>query len=203
MRGVGLRHPAGWVALVAAACSAGFIWWILPVVAGVAADQQLSARAALRLSVWTCTPPDEGECPDGRRLHRKSWVVGPGNRFTTRFWHTVERMWVDEVYEIGRDGALWLVETAYASNGAGLPWDAGEGRLILSPNGYRLVGLHRRMGRLDARLYAGSRYLVILGADSLDLSDLATGTAVRLEVRAESAWERLWRKLRGSEPHSM
>jgi hypothetical protein len=69
-------------------------------------------------------------------------AISPGERFTFAYIHSIENVPVEGVFEVEEDGALRVVETRFASFGAGLPsLGAGkseDGKWLVAPGGQRL-----------------------------------------------------------------
>jgi hypothetical protein len=69
-------------------------------------------------------------------------ATSSGERFTFAYIHSIENVPVEGVFEVEEDGALRVVETRFASFGAGLPsHSAGkseDGKWLVAPGGQRL-----------------------------------------------------------------
>ncbi len=131
--------------------------------------------------------------PVGLSLEVRAWRSGEllyrapiasRERFEVSFTHSVERTPVVEVFEVGRDGGICLVETVYQSFGAGLPTEADEGaRLILGGGKIRITGMKRRIGELIVAVSFVPGHALAVGTHRVLLAELASpGTA--LVVRA-------------------
>lgn len=77
---------------------------------------------------------------EGRILYEAR--VSPGDRFIYSFVHSVEHQLVSEVFEIGSDYRIYLVEAASGGLGAGLPYGA-EGRVLVDNGLIRVTELNR------------------------------------------------------------
>jgi hypothetical protein len=119
----------------------------------------------------------------GRTLHRER--VWPGAVFTLDYVHSSERVPVRGTFRIEREGALTVVETAFAGFGPGLPqlgsgddWRVEHGMIVHRPRGEPLAEL-----RLRVTPVARQRLTTPSGR-ALDLPALiAPGRAILVSVR--------------------
>jgi len=110
--------------------------------------------------------------------------VSVGARFEVRFVHSVERTPVREVFAVGPDLAIYLVETVYESFGAGLPTTADKGaRFVLDGGRMRITGLRRRIGELRLAVSSVPGHALTIPGETVVLANLAEpGTALTLRV---------------------
>lgn len=110
--------------------------------------------------------------------------VRPQSRFEVTFVHSVERTPVREVFTVGPDLDIYLVETVYESFGAGLPTTAEEGaRFVLEGGTMRITGLHRRIGQLVLSVSPVPGHVLRVANRAVTLADLADpGTALGIKV---------------------
>ncbi|MGE5592386.1 MAG: DUF1850 domain-containing protein [Betaproteobacteria bacterium] len=122
------------------------------------------------------------EGPFGRLLYFVPMPVG--GRFEVRFIHSVEQTPVREVFAVGPDLAIYLVETVYESFGAGLPTTADEGaRFVLDGGKITITGLHRRIGELRLAVSSVPGHALAIPGETVMLASLAEpGTALTLRV---------------------
>lgn len=127
---------------------------------------------AYRIEVWL--PGEE------RVLYQTS--VKPGYRFTYSFIHSVEKKQWDEVFEIGDDYRIYLVETAFGSLGAGLPYDAA-GEVTVGDGEIAISGLRQPLPKLNLKASSFASCTLIFGETVVDLSapDVA-GKAIEVRV---------------------
>jgi hypothetical protein len=147
------------------------------------------AVAGLAGAVGTCAFASRGphllvEDIGGRRiLHReRAW---PGAIFTLDYIHSSERVPVQGTFRIERDGALAVVETAFAGFGPGLPqlgprddWRIERGMIVHRPQSEPLAELRVRVARV------ARQRLTTPSGRALDLWALtAPGAAILVKVR--------------------
>lgn len=156
--------------------------------------RQGGALAALALAVLVATAA--ALVPAFEALEVREWRTGRllyvarmpvEGRFEVRFIHSVERTPVREVFAVGPDLVIYLVETVYESFGAGLPTTAEDGaRFVLEEGKIRVTGLHRRIGELVLSVSPVPGHALVVSGETVTLADLARpGTALSVKaVRA-------------------
>lgn len=148
-----------------------FSLFVLLLFAGASLYYALHLRAH-RIEVWL--PLEE------RVLYQTS--VKPGYRFTYSFIHSVEQKQWDEVFEIGQDYRIYLVETAFGSLGAGLPYDAA-GEVAVGDGKIAISGLRQPVPKLSLKASSFTSCTLTFGDTVVDLSapDVA-GKAIEVRV---------------------
>jgi hypothetical protein len=121
----------------------------------------------------------------GRVLHCEA--VTPGATFVLAYTHSSERVPVRGTFRVEPDGALRVVETAFAGFGPGLPelgpgdaWWVADGMIVHRPARHRLPDLRVRVVPLTRH------HLVTPSGAALDLSHLM-GAGGSLHVYVERA----------------
>ncbi|HUF91054.1 MAG TPA: DUF1850 domain-containing protein [Candidatus Limnocylindria bacterium] len=118
-----------------------------------------------------------------RILHAER--VAPGARFVLAYVHSSEHVPVRGTFEVGADGRLTVVETAFAGFGPGLPelregdrWTSEGGMFVHIPEPHP-------MDELTVRVAPTTRHTLRLpSGHTLDLSaTMGPGGAIRLAVR--------------------
>jgi hypothetical protein len=102
---------------------------------------------------------------------RDAYVVALADGFFELSWeHSVERTPWRERYEVGPGGRILLVESEFASAGAGLPDRLHEGERFRAEGGtMRIEGRRVPVGELRVRLSGVSRHMLRIGAETIDL----------------------------------
>jgi len=127
------------------------------------------------------------EMHSGDRLYQAR--VKEGDRFAIEFVHSVERTPVKEVFKIGQDCTIYLVETEYESFGAGLPTMPGEGEeSVLEGGKIRITGIRRKIEPFLVAVSPVPGHVLAVGGEETALASLAEpGTGLRIRVVREPA----------------
>jgi hypothetical protein len=117
--------------------------------------------------------------PTGRVVYREP--AATGDRFTFAYIHSIENIPVEGVFAVEDDGALRVVETRFASFGAGLPTQAAgrsdDGKWLVAPGGQKLPEFSFYISRVN-------RSCLRIGDKTLDLNRLMEpGEIVAVAVR--------------------
>jgi hypothetical protein len=154
----------------------------------VAAGLALLALLSWRLPCLVVTGAD------GRPLLR--FPLWPEKQFTLTYVHSVQKTPCYENIELGPDGDLVLTSTEYESLGVGLPFSAGEGKLVNRDGHFILTGLNRHFAEIDLRAVPVARQALIVRGHRFDLNNtFAPGTLIRLKVRPVTLFQIFREKL--------
>ncbi|MEW5911434.1 MAG: DUF1850 domain-containing protein [Thermodesulfobacteriota bacterium] len=119
-----------------------------------------------------------------------------GERFTLRYYHSVENAPIWEVHQADADGRLYLEEERYQKIGAGMGHIPGQGRVVRRAPYEAIVGLHRPVGRFVLVIGSpGVDHTILWRGRAFNLSARAPHRAVRFAARPVSLLHRLWRGL--------
>lgn len=129
------------------------------------------------------------------------WValLTPGERFTLRYVHSVDRQPIWEVHSVDAWGALFVEEERFVMVGAGMGDLPGRGRWGGADGMQSIRGMHYRLGEFVLRIGSpGVDHTLLWRNTATNLSARAAGAAVQVSARPVSLAYRLWRQLR---PH--
>jgi hypothetical protein len=116
--------------------------------------------------------------------------VSPGETFSLRFIHSVEKSPVTDYFRIDDAYRMVLYETAFRSLNTGLPATISTGQLLTrTEQGFRLSIPDRVMP--DIRLWVDGQYAGTLeiGGKDIALAGLAGDTLLQMRVRKALMWE--------------
>lgn len=120
----------------------------------------------------------------------------PDKGFTLTYVHSVQKTSCYENIEVGPEGDLVLTSTEYESLGAGLPFLAGEGKLINRDGCFILTDLNRRFDEIYLRTMPVAQQALILRGRRFDLDNIsAPGSLLRLQVEPITLFQIFWDKL--------
>lgn len=172
------RLPSARLALIALAGLAGaaLIWaWLMP--------------GGLLLSV---TPVQGG--PPILEL-----PLLPGERFTLRYVHSVDKAPIWEEHSVDAAGDIYVEEERLVMFGAGMGELPGRGRLTGRGSHQVIEGMHWPLGSFVLRIGSpGVDHTIVWAGGEVNLSAIAPGQAVRISARPVSLAQRIWRRLRNS-----
>ena len=149
----------------------------------LAAAACLVAVAAGAWLLWPCGPVLVVEdSKAGRVLHRQR--VGPGERFTLSYLHSVSKTRVRGVFEVASGGTLIVRETSYGTPGPGLPEPTGADRVEIAGGAIRVFDLDQRLPELSFFVHPYTEHALEAGGRTLALSAaLPPGTLVKVRAR--------------------
>ncbi|MDF1554614.1 MAG: DUF1850 domain-containing protein [Deferrisomatales bacterium] len=126
------------------------------------------------------------------------WValLTPGERFTLRYVHSVDRQPIWEEHSVDPWGALFVEEERFVMVGAGMGDLPGRGRWGGAEGLQSIRGMHYRLGEFVLRIGSpGVDHTLLWRDTATNLSAQAAGTAVQVSARPVSLAYRLWRLL--------
>ena len=137
-------------------------------------------------AVLTVTPVAGG--PALVELH-----LEPGQRFTIRYYHSVENAPIWETHSVDARGRIYIEEERYQKFGAGMGKMPGVGRLVRRGSCEVIEGMHMPTGNFVLRIGSpGVDHTIIWGHRQVNLSSMAPHTAVRFSARPVSYLHYLW-----------
>ena len=125
-----------------------------------------------------------------------SALLEPGEQFTLRYVHSVDRTPIWEVHSIAATGDIFVEEERFVMIGAGMGDLPGRGRWTGGDGLQAIKDLHYRVGEFVLRVgSAGVAHTLIWRGTETNLSELAEGEAVLVSGRPVSQLHRIWRHL--------
>jgi hypothetical protein len=119
----------------------------------------------------------------------------PGERFTLRYVHSVDRSPVWEEHSVDRNGTIYIQGERFVMFGAGMGHWEGHGTLT-SRGPYQVIeNIHKPLGHFVLRV--GSEnvdHTIIWRGQPVHLSKLAPGQAVLVAAKPVSRLQRLWQR---------
>ena len=118
----------------------------------------------------------------------------PDERFTLRYYHSVENAPIWEVHSVDQDGRLYIEEERYLKFGAGMGRMPGVGRMVMEGPYEAIIDMHQPTG--DFVLRVGSRgvdHTIIWRGIHTNLSATMPHRAVQFKAQPVSLFHRLWR----------
>ena len=120
----------------------------------------------------------------------------PGERFTIRYYHSVENAPIWEEHSLDEKGRIYIEEERYLKFGAGMGQMPGVGRMVRRGPYKVIENMHMPTGNFILRVGSpGVDHTVIWRGISKNLSSVAPHRAVRFSARPVSMLYRVWRCL--------
>ena len=120
----------------------------------------------------------------------------PGERFTIRYYHSVENAPIWETHSVDSTGRIYIEEERYLKFGAGMGRMPGVGRMVWRPPYEVIEDMHMPTGNFILRIGSpGVDHTVIWRGRCKNLSAIAPHVAVRFSARPVSLLYRLWRRI--------
>ncbi|RJX28830.1 MAG: DUF1850 domain-containing protein [Desulfarculus sp.] len=120
----------------------------------------------------------------------------PGERFTLRYYHSVENAPIWEEHSVDRQGRIYIEEERYLKYGAGMGKMPGVGRMVMRGPYEAITDMHMPTGDFVLRVGSpGVDHTVLWRGRAVNLSARAPHQAVRFAARPVSLLHRLWRGL--------
>jgi hypothetical protein len=119
----------------------------------------------------------------------------PGERFTLRYIHSVDRTPIWEEHSVDRGGSIYIEQERFVMFGAGMGHWQGHGTLT-SRGRYQVIeNIHEPVGKFVLRV-GGEEvdHTIIWRGARIHLSHLAAGRPVVVAARPVSLLQRLWRR---------
>lgn len=119
-----------------------------------------------------------------------------GERFTLRYYHSVENAPIWEEHSLDEKGRIYIEEERYLKFGAGMGQMPGVGRMVRRGPYKVIENMHMPTGNFILRVGSpGVDHTVIWRGISKNLSSVAPHRAVRFSARPVSMLYRVWRCL--------
>jgi hypothetical protein len=120
----------------------------------------------------------------------------PGERFTIRYYHSVENAPIWEEHSLDAEGRIFIEEERYLKFGAGMGRMPGVGRMAHRGDYEVIEDMHMPTGNFVLRVGSpGVDHTIIWRSRSKNLSAVAPHVAVQFSALPVSLLYRLWRRL--------
>ena len=120
----------------------------------------------------------------------------PDERFTIRYYHSVENAPIWEEHRVDARGRIFIEEERYLKFGAGMGRMPGVGRMVRRGEYEVIEDMHMPTGNFVLRVGSpGVDHTVIWRGRNKNLSAVAPHVAVQFSARPVSLLYSLWRKL--------
>jgi hypothetical protein len=120
----------------------------------------------------------------------------PGERFTIRYYHSVENAPIWEEHSLDAEGRIFIEEERYLKFGAGMGRMPGVGRMVQRGDYEAIEDMHMPTGNFVLRIGSpGVDHTIIWRGRSKNLSAVAPHVAVQFSARPVSLLYSLWRRL--------
>ena len=122
------------------------------------------------------------------------WLA-PGERFTIRYFHSVENAPIWETHSVDAEGRLFIEEERYLKFGAGMGKMPGVGRMVRRGDYEVIEDMHMPTGDFVLRIGSpGVDHTLIWQDREINLSAMAPHVAVQFSARPVSRLQRLWHR---------
>jgi hypothetical protein len=119
--------------------------------------------------------------------------LDPGEHFTLRYVHSVERLPVWEAHSVDACGRIYVEEERYLRLGAGMGQMPGVGRVVRKGPYEAIEDMHLPTGDFVLRIGSAAVAHTLIWRDrEVNLSALAPHRAVQLSARPINRFQRLW-----------
>jgi hypothetical protein len=119
--------------------------------------------------------------------------LNPGERFTIRYYHSVENAPIWETHSVDAGGRIFIEEERYLKFGAGMGKMPGVGRMVRRGPYELITDMHMPTGDFVLRIgLPGVDHTLIHQKREINLSALAPHVAVRFSARPVSLLYRIW-----------
>lgn len=123
-------------------------------------------------------------------------ILDPGERFTIRYYHSVENAPIWETHSVDENGAIYIEEERYVKFGAGMGKMPGVGRMVQRGPYEVIEDMHRPVGNFILRIGSpGVDHTLLWREKAVNLSELAPHQAVRFTTTPVSRLYRMYRTL--------
>ena len=120
----------------------------------------------------------------------------PGERFTLRYYHSVENAPIWEEHSLDENGRIYIEEERYLKFGAGMGRMPGVGRMVKRGPYEVIEDMHMPTGNFILRVGSpGVDHTVVWRGRQKNLSEVVPHAAVKFSARPVSLLYRLWRGL--------
>ena len=119
-----------------------------------------------------------------------------GERFTIKYYHSVENAPIWEEHSVDGEGRIFIEEERYAKFGAGMGRMPGVGRMVRRGDYEVIEDMHMPTGDFVLRVGSpGVDHTIIWRGRSKNLSAMAAHVAVQFSARPVSLLYSLWRRI--------
>lgn len=119
-----------------------------------------------------------------------------GERFTIRYYHSVENAPIWETHSVDKEGRIYIEEERYLKFGAGMGHMPGFGHMVHRAPYEVIENMHMPTGDFILRIgSAGVNHTIIWRGRERNLSAVAPHVAVRFRARPVSLLYHLWRNI--------
>lgn len=123
--------------------------------------------------------------------------MNPGERFTLRYFHSVENAPIWETHSMDRTGKIFIEEEKYEKFGAGMGKMPGVGRMVTQGIYEVITDMHMPVGNFILRVGSkGVDHTLIWRDRQFNLSETLAHKAVMFSGRPESMLRQWWRTCR-------
>ena len=114
------------------------------------------------------------------------YPMAPGDTFSITFIHSVNQSPVTDVYDVTREGSIYLRQTIYYDFGAGVPFDLNEGEtLSYAEDGAMVIsGIDRELPNFLLFVGTVSDHTLRIGDQEVSLRELC-GRNTQLHITYE------------------
>ena len=120
----------------------------------------------------------------------------PGERFTIRYYHSVENAPIWEEHSLDAEGRIFIEEERYLKFGAGMGRMPGVGHMVRRGDYEAIENMHMPTGNFVLRIGSpGVDHTIIWRGHSKNLSAVAPHVAVQFSGRPVSLLYKLWRRI--------
>lgn len=150
----------------------------------------LAAAAAMPGGVELRLTPIEGREPF------LALILDAGERFTIRYYHSVENAPIWETHSVDESGAIYIEEERYVKFGAGMGKMPGVGRMVRRGSYEVIEDMHHPVGNFVLRIGSpGVDHTLLWRERTVNLSELAPHRAFRFTATPVSRLYRIYRTL--------
>lgn len=120
----------------------------------------------------------------------------PGERFTIRYYHSVENAPIWEVHSVDANGRIYIEEERYLKFGAGMGRMPGVGQMVRRGPYEVIENMHMPTGNFILRIGSpGVDHTIMWRETETNLSALAPHAAVQFKAKPVSRLKHYWRSL--------
>lgn len=123
-------------------------------------------------------------------------ILDAGERFTIRYYHSVENAPIWETHSVDENGAIYIEEERYVKFGAGMGKMPGVGRMVRRGPYEVIEDMHHPVGNFILRIGSpGVDHTLLWKEKAVNLSERAPHMAVRFTAAPVSRLYRIYRTL--------
>ncbi|MBW1776533.1 MAG: DUF1850 domain-containing protein [Deltaproteobacteria bacterium] len=150
----------------------------------------LAAAAGMPGGVELRLTPVEGREP------LLALILDASERFTIRYYHSVENAPIWETHSVDENGVIYIEEERYLKFGAGMGKMPGVGRMVQRGPYEVIEGMHHPVGNFILRIGSpGVDHTLLWREKAVNLSKMAPHKAVRFTASPVNRLYRIYRTL--------